>query len=96
MQIKRHTSGQSADNPRTTNGGVNDRNDLPKFGLKGRVEIRASLDRAEAVAICEFGEDSDIAVVFELKACDYWSLPLRSSGELVIVSYARVAMVYAL
>ena len=50
---------------------MNDRNDVTELALKGRVEIRAALDRAEAVTVCEFGEDSDVAVVFELETCDW-------------------------
>ena len=58
---------------------MNDRDDVAELGLKGGVEICAALDRAEAVAVCEFGEDSDIAVVFELETCSWRSLSSRSS-----------------
>lgn len=69
--ITRLTSGQSANNPCSTDGGVNDRNDIAELGLKSRVKICAALQRAEAVAVCEFGEDSDIAAVFKLDACGW-------------------------
>ena len=48
---------------------MNDGNDVAELGLKGRVEIRTTLDRTEAVSVCKFGEDSDIAAVFELETC---------------------------
>jgi hypothetical protein len=48
---------------------VNDGNDVAELRLEGRVEICATPDGAEAVAVCEFGEDSDVAVVFELQTC---------------------------
>ena len=70
---------------------MNDRNHLAELGLKGRVEIRAALYRAEAVTVCEFGEDADIAAVFELDAC-----PSRQDRELALNDYARVAMIDAL
>jgi hypothetical protein len=70
---------------------VNDRNHVAELGFKGRVEICAALYRAEAVTVCEFGEDSDIAVVFELDA-----YPSRQDRELVLKDYARVAMLDAL
>jgi hypothetical protein len=75
---------------------VNDWNNVSEFGLKGRVKICASPERTEAVAICELGEDSDSAVIFELETCDRWLLPLKSSKELGVVNYARVVMAYAL
>ena len=71
---------------------MNDRNNIAEFSLKSRIEIRATTESAEAVAVCEFGEDSDIAVVFELKAWNYWTLPVRSSVRFGFTVYARVAM----
>lgn len=50
---------------------MNDRDDVAELGLKGRVKICAALDRAEAVTVCEFGKDPDVAVVFELETCDW-------------------------
>lgn len=64
--MERLTSSQSSDDPCSTNGGVNYRNDLAELGLKGRVEICAASERTETIAICEFGEYSDVAAVFEL------------------------------
>ena len=49
---------------------MDDRNDISELRLKGRVKIRAALDRTEAVTVCEFGEDSNVAAVFKLDACD--------------------------
>ena len=75
---------------------MNDGNDLPEFRLKGRIKIGASIERTEAVTICELGEDSDIAAVSKLETCNESSLPLKSGGRSAVVDYARVAMVYAL
>jgi len=72
--MTRLTSSQSTDDPRSTDRGVNDGDDVAELGLKGRVEICAALNRTEAVAVCEFGEDSDVAAVFELETCDWWCL----------------------
>ena len=58
---------------------MNDRNHVAELGFKCRVEIRAALYRAEAVTVCEFCEDSDIAAVFELDAC-----PSRQDRELAV------------
>lgn len=68
--IWRPTSGQPTNNSYSTDGGVNDGDDVPEFRLKGGVKICASLERTEAVTVCELGEHSDIAVVFELETCD--------------------------
>ena len=51
---------------------MNDGNDVAELSLKGRVEICAALYCAEAVAVCEFGKDSDVAAIFELETCDQW------------------------
>ena len=72
---------------------MNDRNDIAELGLKSRVKICAALQRAEAIAVCEFGEDSDIAAVFKLDACGWQSLSSRSSGECGLKNRARVAMI---
>lgn len=74
--IRRLTSGQSTNNPRFADGGLNDRNDVPEFGLKGREEICASPERTETVSVCELGEDSDIAAVFESET---WYLMVTST-----------------
>ena len=54
---------------------MNDGNDIAELGLKSRVKICAALQCAETVTVCELGEDSDIAAVFKLGACD-WQSPL--------------------
>jgi hypothetical protein len=46
---------------------MHDGYNIPKFTLECRVEIRAALDSSQAVAVCEFGEYADIAVVFKLE-----------------------------
>lgn len=94
--MKRLTSSQSTDNPCSTNGGVDDRNNFVEFGLKGRVEICAASDRTETETVCEFGEDSDVAVVFELETWDRRCLSSRLGGVFGTKGYARVAMAYAL
>jgi len=75
---------------------VNDRNDFAELGLKGRVEICAALDRAEAVAVCEFGEDSDVAAVFELETCDQLPPSRQDLDGTCSGGYARVAMISVL
>jgi hypothetical protein len=56
---------------------VNDGNDIAEFALKGRVEVCAALDCAEAVSVCELREYSDVAAVFELETCDWWILKIE-------------------
>lgn len=46
-----------------------DRNNIAKLALEGGIKVRAALDCAEAVAIRQFGEDTNVAAVFELDAC---------------------------
>lgn len=48
---------------------MNYRDDTAKFTLERRVEICAALDSSQAVAVCQFWEDADVTVVFELKTC---------------------------
>jgi hypothetical protein len=61
------TCGQSANYPRAANAGVHDRDDVSKLALERRVEVGAALDCSQAVAVCQFGEDADVAVVLELE-----------------------------
>ena len=42
---------------------------IAQLALKRRVEICAALDSSQAVAVCQFCEDADITVVFELDTC---------------------------
>lgn len=91
--MRRLAGGQSTDDPCSTNRCVNDGNDVAKLGLKSRVEICAASDCTKAVCICEFGEDSDIAVVFELQTCIWLISPVKiECGG----GHSRVAIVYAL
>ena len=59
--------GETADDARATYGGVYDGDHLAQLGLESRVEIGAALDGDEAVRVCEFGEDTNVAAVFELE-----------------------------
>ena len=45
---------------------MNYRDNITQFTLESRVKIRAALDSSQAVAVRQFCEDADIAVVFEL------------------------------
>ena len=60
---------KTADDARAADGGVHDGNDLAKLCLECRVEIGAALDGDEAVSVCEFGENTDVAAIFELETC---------------------------
>ena len=62
--------GETADDARAADGGVHDGDDLAELGLEGGVEVGAALDGDEAVRVCEFGEDADVAAVFELETCE--------------------------
>jgi hypothetical protein len=59
--------GETTDDARATYGGVNDGDHVTQLGFESRVEIGAALDGDEAVRVCEFGEDTNVAVVFELE-----------------------------
>jgi len=60
--------GEPADDARAADGGVHDGEHVAELGFEGRVEVGAALDGDEAVGIGEFGEDADVAAVFELEA----------------------------
>jgi hypothetical protein len=62
-------SGEMANNAHATDGGVHDRDDLTELCLECRVEVGAALNGDETVRICEFGENANIAAVFELETC---------------------------
>ena len=46
---------------------MNYRDNITQFTLERRVKICAALDSSQAVTVCQFWEDADIAVVFELE-----------------------------
>ena len=60
--------GETADDAGATDGGVYYGDYFSELGFEGRVEVGAALDGGEAVRICEFGKDADVAAVFELDA----------------------------
>ena len=47
---------------------MNDGDDIAELALEGGVKVGAALDGGETVAVCEFGEYADVAVIFELDA----------------------------
>ena len=49
---------------------MHDRYDISEFALERGVEVCAALDGAQAVAVRQLREDTDVAAVFELDACD--------------------------
>jgi hypothetical protein len=51
---------------------MNYRDNIAQFTFERRVEICAALDSSQAVAVCQFGEDADIAVVFKLKTYNFF------------------------
>lgn len=48
---------------------MHDRDDISKLALERGVKVGAALDGAQAVAVRQLTENTDIAVVFELNAC---------------------------
>ena len=59
---------ETTDDAGTADGGVHYWDYVAELGFEGGVEVGAALDGGEAVGICEFGEDADVAAVFELDA----------------------------
>lgn len=62
-------SGETSNNPRSSNGSVHDRNDVRQFALKDAVKVLGATDGNEAVRVCQLGEDSNVVAVFELSTC---------------------------
>jgi len=60
--------GETANDAGAADGGVYYWDYVGELGFEGGVEVGAALDGGEAVGICEFGEDADVAAVFELDA----------------------------
>ena len=60
------TSCQAAHDASPSNGCVHDRDDIAELRLKCGVKVSTALDSRKAVAVCEFGENADIAAVLEL------------------------------
>ena len=80
--------GETADDARAADGGVHDGDDVAELRLEGGVEVGAALDGDEAVRVCEFGEDADVAAVFELETC-----PVSLSKEsAAFIANVRVAI----
>lgn len=48
---------------------MHDRDDISEFALERRVEVGAALNGAQAVAVRQLREYTDVAAVFELDAC---------------------------
>ena len=75
---------------------MNYRDDIAQFTLERRVEICAALDSSQAVAVCQFCEDADIAVVFKLNTYNY--IFFDSVGQIQITrrleGYKRVAIYF--
>lgn len=65
---RKHTSSQAADDARPSDARMHDGDDISKLTLEGRVKVGTALDGGQAVAVCEFREYANIAVVFELSA----------------------------
>jgi hypothetical protein len=60
--------GETADDAGAADGCVHYRDYVAELGFEGGVKVRAALDGGEAVRIGEFGENADVAAVFELDA----------------------------
>jgi hypothetical protein len=48
---------------------VDDGDDVCEVALECGVKVGTALEGGEAVAVGEFGEDANVAAVFELKTC---------------------------
>jgi hypothetical protein len=82
--------GETADDAGAADGGVYYGYYVAELGFEGGVEVGAALDGGEAVGICEFGEDADVAAVFEL---DAWIRGCVYDGTESEMRNVRVAMV---
>jgi hypothetical protein len=82
--------GETADDAGAADGGVYYGDHVAELGFEGGVEVGAALDGGEAVGICEFGEDADVAAVFEL---DAWIRGCVYDGTESEMRNVRVAMV---
>ena len=82
--------GETAYDAGAPNGGVYYGDNVTELGFEGGVEVGAALDGGEAVGICEFGEDADVAAVFELHA---WITRYVYDGAESEMRDVRVAMV---
>lgn len=77
------TCGSSADNSGSSNGALDDWNERSEFRLEDTVEIVWSTGCDKAVAVCEFGEDSDVVWIFVLDSvCHYILLLLYQLSDL--------------
>lgn len=63
---KLRTGSQASYDTGASDTRVDDGNYIPEFSLKGRIKICAALDGTEAVTVCQFRKDADVAVVFKL------------------------------
>ena len=62
------TSSHTTDNPCTANTSMYDRHNIAKLCFKCRVEVGATLNSTQTITVCQFGEYSDVTIVFELDA----------------------------
>lgn len=69
---------------------MHDRNDISEFAFKGRVEVCATLDGGQAVAVCQLGEDANVAVIFELDTWMIWEI--MSDATILETVSIRVAI----
>ena len=61
--------GEAPNDAGTTDGGMDDRDDILELSFECRVEVCRALDCTEGVGVRELGEDADVAAVFELGTC---------------------------
>ena len=82
--------GETADDAGAADGGVHYWDHVAELGFEARVEVGAALDGGEAVGVCEFGKDADVAAVFELEA---WMKRCVYDDTESVMRNVRVAMV---
>ena len=63
------TSCQTTDNSRSADARMYDGNHISELTLESRVKVGAALNGAQAIAVSEFCENSDIATILELCSC---------------------------
>lgn len=60
------TGGEATDDTGSSDGGVDDRDDVLELGLEDGVKVHGAAGGDEGVGVCEGREDSDFVRVFEL------------------------------
>lgn len=62
------TGCQAAHDASSSNGCVHDRDNIAELRFECGVKVGTALDSRKAVAVCELGENADVAAVLELQS----------------------------